>query len=97
MKKGDLVFFYHSVSGKSVVGVAKVAREHYPDPTAGEGDWSCVDLKPVKPLKTPLSLQQIKDDKGLADLPLVRHSRLSVMPVSTPDAGRLLDLGGTKV
>ncbi len=82
MRKGDRVFYYHSVEGKAVVGIAEVKKEAFPDPTAEEGDWVCVDLKPIKPLKHPVSLEWIKADKRLKDLLLVRHSRLSVMPVS---------------
>jgi predicted RNA-binding protein with PUA-like domain len=96
MKTGDLVFFYHSVSEKQVVGVAKVSKENFPDPTATEGDWSAVVLKPVKPLKTPVTLEQIKADKTLADLPLIKQSRLSSMPVTGAQAERLLKLGNTK-
>jgi len=96
MKAGDLVFFYHSVSEKQVVGVAKVSREHFPDPTATEGDWSAVELQPVKPLKTPVTLEQIKADKALADMVLVRNSRLSTQPVTEAQAKRLLELAGTK-
>lgn len=97
MKTGDLVFFYHSVSEKQVVGVAKVSREHFPDPTATEGDWSAVELKPVKPLKTPVTLDQIKADKDLGDMVLVRNSRLSTQPVTAAQAERLLKLGQTKL
>ena len=93
MKKGDSVFFYHSVTGKEVVGVAKVAREAYPDPTAKEGDWSCVDLVPDAPLAKPVSLEFIKGDKFLRDLPLVRLGRISVTEVPGPQARRLLELG----
>lgn len=96
MKKGDVVFYYHSVSGKSVVGIAKVGKEHYPDATAEEGDWSCVDLVPVKPMKRPVSLEEMKGDKVLKEMLLVRHSRLSVTPVTKEQAERLLELGNTK-
>jgi predicted RNA-binding protein with PUA-like domain len=82
MKKGDRVFYYHSVVGKEVVGIAEVAREAYPDPTAEEGDWSCVDLVPVKPLPNPVSLATIKDNPKLKDIKLVKQTRLSVMPVT---------------
>ena len=71
MKKGDLVFFYHSVSDKEIVGVAKVTREHYPDPTAKEGDWSVVDLAAVKPMKKPVSLAQIKTEKSLEKVGMI--------------------------
>lgn len=97
MKAGDLVFFYHSVSEKQVVGVAKVSKEHFPDPTATEGDWSAVELKPVKPLKTPVTLEQIKADPRLADLPLIKQSRLSTQPVTEAQAKRLLELGATRL
>src|SRR5947207_15831617 len=88
MKKGDLVFFYHSVSEKQVVGLARVKREAYPDPTAKEGDWVCVDLAPVKALKKPVSLETIKVDKALKEMPLLRNSRLSVMPLRETQAKR---------
>ena len=94
MKKGDRVFFYHSVSDKQVVGLARVAREFYPDATATEGDWSCVDLKPVRPLKHPVPLEAIKTDGVLQTMPLVKQSRLSVTPLSPAQAERLLQLGG---
>src|SRR5436309_16136750 len=82
MKKGDLVFFYHSVSEKQVVGVARVEKENYPDPSATEGDWVAVDLVPVKTLQQPVSLEAIKLDKALREIPLVRQSRLSVIPLT---------------
>src|SRR5215471_1562709 len=94
MKKGDSVFFYHSVSDKQVVGLARVARESYPDPTAEEGDWSCVDLEPVKPLKTPVPLDVIKSDGVLKEMQLVKQSRLSVSPLTKTQAERLRKLGG---
>ncbi|HEU5071403.1 MAG TPA: EVE domain-containing protein [Verrucomicrobiae bacterium] len=97
MKKGDTVFYYHSNEGKEVVGVARVIKEFYPDATAEEGDWSCVDLQPVKPLVQPVTLSQIKGDAVLKEMLLVRQSRLSVMPVTKAQAERLLKLGGTKL
>ena len=93
MKTGDHVFFYHSVSDKQVVGVARVVKTAYPDPTATDGDWACVDLAPVKPLKTPVSLAAIKADAVLKEMPLVRQSRLSVTPVTAVQAERLNRLG----
>ncbi len=96
MKKGDLVFYYHSVSEKQIVGLARVAREAYPDPTAKEGDWSCVDLAPVKPLKKPVTLESIKNDKVLKTLPLVRQTRLSVTPMTAEHFGRVLEIAETK-
>ena len=96
MKAGDLVLFYHSVTDKQVVGIAKVAKEFYPDPTADEGDWSVVDLVPHKPLKTFVTLDQIKADAVLKDMPLVRQSRLSVTPLTEAQFKHLLELAGTK-
>jgi predicted RNA-binding protein with PUA-like domain len=85
MKAGDRVLFYHSVTDKAVVGEAEVVRESYTDPTAGEGNWLAVDLKPIKPLRRRVSLDEIKADKRLAGLALVRSPRLSVMPVTTQE------------
>jgi predicted RNA-binding protein with PUA-like domain len=81
MRKGDAVLFYHSVSDKAVVGVAEVTREAFPDPTAKEGDWSAVELKPVKPLKKPVTLAQIRAEPKLREIALLRSSRLSVQPL----------------
>jgi predicted RNA-binding protein with PUA-like domain len=92
MKKGDAVFFYHSVTDKQVVGLARVAKEAYPDATATEGDWSCVDLEPVKPLKSPVTLETIKADAVLKTMPLVKQSRLSVSPLTPAQAERMLKL-----
>ena len=92
MKASDTVFYYHSGEEKQIVGLARVEREAYSDPTAAEGDWSCVDLAAVKPLKRPVSLAEIKADKTLKDMPLVRISRLSVSPVTKEQAERLLKL-----
>src|SRR6266850_4632145 len=97
MKKGDWVLFYHSVSGKEIVGISRVEREFYPDPTAREEDWSAVDLVPVKTLKQPVTLEAIKADKLLRDIPLVRQSRLSVTSLSEPQFNRLLALAETKL
>jgi predicted RNA-binding protein with PUA-like domain len=97
MKKDDYVLFYHSVSEKQVVGLARVAKEAYPDATAEEGDWSCVDLAPVKPLKTPVTLEQIKSDRLLKNIPLVKQSRLSVTPLSKAEFDQLMKLAETKV
>ncbi|HEY1661229.1 MAG TPA: EVE domain-containing protein [Verrucomicrobiae bacterium] len=97
MKKGDLVFFYHSVEEKSVVGLARVEKEAYPDPTAKEGDWAAVDLAPVKALAKPVTLAQIKADKALGEMALVKIGRLSVTPVTSAQFLRLLSLSGTKV
>ena len=97
MKKGDLVLYYHSVSEKQVVGVAKVAKEFYPDPTATEGDWSVVDLVPVKKLKAPVTLEAIKADPVLKAIPLVKQSRLSFYPLTEEEFSQILKLVGTKV
>jgi predicted RNA-binding protein with PUA-like domain len=95
MKKGDLVFFYHSVTGKQVMGIARVEKEAYPDPTATEGDWSCIDLTPVKALNKPVSLETIKSDPILKHLPLVKQSRLSVTPLTREQFERVLELSNT--
>ena len=81
MKEGDHVLFYHSVKAKQVVGIAKVVREHYQDPTTDDDQWVVVDLEPVKKLDKPVSLAQIKADDRLGGITLIRNSRLSVMPV----------------
>ncbi|MEO6969825.1 MAG: EVE domain-containing protein [Chthoniobacterales bacterium] len=78
MRKGDAVLFYHSVSDKAVVGIAQVTREAFPDPTAKEGDWNAVELKPVKRLKNPVTLAQVKAEPKLREIALLRCSRLSV-------------------
>jgi predicted RNA-binding protein with PUA-like domain len=95
MRKGDLVLFYHSVSDKAVVGISRVARESYPDPTADDPRWVAVDLVPVQPLRKPVSLARIKAEPRLAELALVRQSRLSVMPIRRAEFERILRLGET--
>ena len=97
MKAGDLVFFYHSGDEKSAVGLARVARESYPDPTAEEGDWSAVDLVPVKTLAWPVAPSQVKADKILREMKLAKESRLSVSPVTRGQFARLLKLAETKL
>ena len=92
MKKGDPVFYYHSVTGKEIVGLARVEKAAYPDPTATEGDWVCVDLVPVKPLKNPVSLDAVKADKLLKEMKLVKISRLSVSPVTKQEYDRIMEL-----
>ncbi len=99
MRKGDLAFFYHSNIGKEVVGIVQVVREAYPDPTIepGEkGDWVCVDMKAVKPLKTPVTLAQLKADPAFAELALIRQSRLSVMAITDEFWAAICALGGVK-
>jgi predicted RNA-binding protein with PUA-like domain len=97
MTVGDLLLYYHSNEGKAVVGVAKVVRTAYPDPTAEEGDWSAVDVAPVMALKVPVTLETIKADPKLADMLLLRRSRLSVVPVTPVEFKRVLELGKTKL
>ena len=97
MRKGDLVLYYHSNEGKEVVGVAKVTREAYPDPTTDDERWVVVDLKPVRALAEPVTLQDIKGDPALRDMALVRQSRLSVMPVEKKAFDRILERSGTKL
>jgi predicted RNA-binding protein with PUA-like domain len=96
MRKGDLVLYYHSNIGKEVVGIARVARESYPDPKDTSGRWLAVDVEPVKALAAPVSLAAIKADPRLAGLALIKQSRLSVMPVSKAHFERILAAGGTK-
>jgi len=97
MKKGDFVFYYHSGEEEQVVGLACVTREAYPDPTAKEGDWSCVDLSPVKPLAQPVSLAAFKADRVLCEMPLVKQSRLSVSPMTREQFKRMLKLAGRRM
>ena len=85
MRKGDAALFYHSVVGKEIVGIAKVIREAYPDPTATEGDWSAVDLAPDKALPRPVTLEEIKRNPKLKEMALLRLSRLSVQPVTSTE------------
>jgi predicted RNA-binding protein with PUA-like domain len=96
MKKGDQVFFYHSNEGLDIVGVAKVVKESYQDPTTDDDRWVAVDLKAYKKLKTPVSLEQIKKDKRLKDMALVRIGRLSVQPVTDSEWKAVLELAGEK-
>ncbi len=97
MKKKDFVLFYHSGAEKLVVGIARVEKEAYFDPTATEGDWASVDLVPAKPLKKPVDLATIKADKVLKNMALVKQSRLSVMPLNRDQFERVLTLGETTV
>ena len=93
MQAGDQVLFYHSVKNPSVVGVAEVLKTAYPDPTATEGNWSCVLLKPLHALKNPVSLATIKATSELAQMALIKQSRLSVMPITEKEFLRILELG----
>jgi len=96
MAAGDVILFYHSGEEKAVVGLARVAKTAYPDPVAKEGDWSAVDVAPVKSLNGPVTLAAIKSDSVLRGMALVRQSRLSVSPVTREQFARLLELSGTK-
>jgi predicted RNA-binding protein with PUA-like domain len=96
MKPGDAVLFYHSGEGKEVVGLAKVTKASYPDPTADDPKWLAVDLAPVRPLAQAVTLVAIKGEKSLADIALVRMSRLSVMPIPKAAFDKILSLGKTK-
>lgn len=96
MKKGDQVFFYHSNEGTAIVGIAKVAKEAYQDPTTEDDKWSAVDLKPVKKLKNVVTLEQIKKDKRLANMALVRIGRLSTQPVAEQEWNLILEMAGEK-
>ena len=94
MGKGDEVFFYHSGDEKAVVGLARVTRTAYPDSTATDGDWSAVDLAPIKALASPVTLHAIKARPRLKEMKLVRLSRLSVMPVTAEEFRTILQMAG---
>ena len=94
MKKGDEVLYYHSNEGLEIVGIAKVIKEYYQDPTTDDDAWVAVDLKPYKRLKNPVSLEQVKNDKRLANMALVRLGRLSVQPVTEEEWGVVMELAG---
>ena len=96
MKLGDKAFFYHSVNEKQVVGTLEVVKEYYPDPSDKSERFGMVDFKALKPLKTPVTLQQVKDDPRLEDLALVRQSRLSVMPIDAKSWKIICGLGSIK-
>jgi predicted RNA-binding protein with PUA-like domain len=93
MKKGDLALYYHSVVGKEVVGIATVVAEAYPDPTATEGDWICVDIAPKQALAQPVSLATLKEHPTLCEIGLIRQSRLSVIPLSAAEFEQIVQLG----
>jgi predicted RNA-binding protein with PUA-like domain len=95
MRPGDLVLYYHSGEAREVVGLARVTRAAYPDPTATDGDWSCVDLSPVQALARPVTLAALRSDPGLRTLPLLRQTRLSVSPVPAAQLRRVLALAET--
>jgi predicted RNA-binding protein with PUA-like domain len=97
MKKGDMLLYYHSNEGLEIVGVAKVSKEHFPDPTIDDETWVAVNVKPVKALKKFITLSQIKADPILKEMALVKLSRLSVSPVKVEEFDRILMLSETKV
>jgi predicted RNA-binding protein with PUA-like domain len=98
MKAGDLVLFYHSNEGKSIVGIARIKREAYTDPTADEEeDWSAVDIEPIAKFALQVSLDMIRSDPDLLDISLLKRSRLSVVPISKAHFDRILELGKTKL
>ncbi|MBN1117412.1 MAG: EVE domain-containing protein [Bacteroidales bacterium] len=92
MKKGDGLLFYHSGKNPGIVGLAEVSRENYPDPTANGGDWSVVDIKPVRRLERTITLKEIKENPLLQDMVLVKSSRLSVQPVTKAEYENILKL-----
>jgi predicted RNA-binding protein with PUA-like domain len=96
MKKGDRCFFYHSNEGKEIVGIVEVAKTAYPDPSDETGKFVMVDVKAVAPLKTPVTLAQMKDDPALKAMALLKQSRLSVCPVSDAEWKHICKLGGVK-
>ena len=96
MKKGEQVLFYHSNEGLNIVGIATVAREAYQDPTTKDQAWLAVDVMPFKKLKNPVSMQQVKADKRLSEMALLRISRLSVQPVTEKEWNVIMELAGEK-
>jgi predicted RNA-binding protein with PUA-like domain len=96
MKKGDEVFFYHSNEGLEIVGIAMVVKEAYQDPTTDDKNWVVVDISPVKKLKKPVSLAEIKEDPQLENMELVKNSRLSVQKVTPVEWKHILKISGTK-
>ena len=95
MMKADLVFFYHSVIGKEIKGIAKVSKEYYPDPTTDNPSWVVVNLKPYKPLVLSVTLDDIKNQQKLSDIALIKQSRLSVMPLTKNEFKFILKMGKT--
>lgn len=97
MKKGDLVLYYHSNEGKEIVGIAKIVKESYPDPTTDDERWVVVDVAPVVALKQPVTLADVKAEPRLAEMQLVTRGRLSVTPVTSAEFKRVLKMGKTPV
>ncbi len=95
MKRGDHVFFYHSNTGMEIVGIVKVIKEYYPDPSDASGRFGMVDVQAVKAVKTSVTLKSVKENRALVDLPLVRQSRLSVMPIQDCEWKILLQMAET--
>lgn len=95
MKKGDLALFYHSVNEKQVMGICRVEREHYPDPTTEDDRWVVVDVVPVEPFIKPVTLETIKRDERLENIALIRQSRLSVMPLAPAEFDAIVELGNS--
>lgn len=93
MKKGDQVLFYHSIKDKAVVGIMKVVEEYYQDPTTDDDRWVVVDVAPVRALPHPVTLATIKETPALADMPLIKQSRLSVMPLSKKHFDTIVQMG----
>ncbi len=96
MKIGDKGFFYHSIKEKQVVGVVEIVKEHYPDPTDAKGRFGMVDVKAVCPVKTPVTLEDVRNEPSLSELALIRQSRLSVMPVSPAEWKQICKMAGIK-
>jgi predicted RNA-binding protein with PUA-like domain len=94
MRKGDQAFFYHSNEGLEIVGIAEIVKEYHPDPSDESGRFGMVDIRPLRPVPTPVTLQQIKAEPGLADFALVRQSRLSVVPVTEDQWKQILRMAG---
>ncbi|MBK9576477.1 MAG: EVE domain-containing protein [Fibrobacteres bacterium] len=93
MSVGDQCLFYHSVKEKAVVGICQVSRTAYPDPTAETGDWSCVEVKPLKPLDRPVTLESIKAEHALAQIAMLKYNRLSVVPLTPEEFAHILEMG----
>ena len=96
MKKNDKLFFYHSNEGTNIVGIAKVTKEHYQDPTTEDDRWEAIDIEPVSKIKKPVTLEAIKNEKSLENMALVKISRLSVQPVTDKEWEKVLQLAGEK-
>lgn len=93
MSVGDPCLFYHSVKEKAVVGICQVSRTAYPDPTAETGDWSCVEVKPLKPLDRPVTLESIKAEHALAQIAMLKYNRLSVVPLTPEEFAHIVEMG----